>query len=67
MTVEAAWRLSDHIKRATSIADAVKDADFVTAHVPKNEETTGLIADAKIAQMKPNTILLNFARPPGDR
>ncbi|MCD5503872.1 3-phosphoglycerate dehydrogenase family protein [Lactobacillus delbrueckii] len=62
LTVEAAWRLSDHIKRATSIADAVKDADFVTVHVPKNEETTGLIADAKIAQMKPNTILLNFAR-----
>ena len=62
LTVEAAWRLSDHIKRATSIADAVKDADFVTAHVPKNEETTGLIADAKIAQMTPNTILLNFSR-----
>ncbi|MGN1408129.1 phosphoglycerate dehydrogenase [Lactobacillus sp.] len=62
LTVDAAWRLSDKIKRADSIADAVKDADFVTVHVPKNEETTGLIADAKIAQMKPSTILLNYSR-----
>ncbi|MFR0585142.1 phosphoglycerate dehydrogenase [Lactobacillus porci] len=62
LTVDAAWRLSDHIKRASSIADAVTDADFVTVHVPKNDETTGLIADAKIAQMKPTTILLNFSR-----
>ncbi|WP_280515180.1 phosphoglycerate dehydrogenase, partial [Lactobacillus nasalidis] len=62
LTVDAAWRLSEQIKRADTIADAVKDADFVTVHVPKNEETTGLIADAKIAQMKPNTILLNYSR-----
>lgn len=62
LTVDAAWRLSDKIKRADSIADAVTDADFVTVHVPKNEETTGLISDGKIAQMKPSTILLNFSR-----
>ncbi len=62
LTVDAAWRLSDKIVRADSIADAVKDADFVTVHVPKNDETTGLIADAKIAQMKPTTILLNYSR-----
>ena len=62
LTVDAAWRLSDKIVRADSIADAVKDADFVTVHVPKNDETTGLITDAKIAQMKPTTILLNYSR-----
>ncbi|WP_288529376.1 phosphoglycerate dehydrogenase [uncultured Secundilactobacillus sp.] len=62
LTSDAAWRISTDILRANSLAQAVKNADYVTVHVPKNAETTGLIGTAELAEMKPDVTVINFAR-----
>lgn len=62
LSVEAAWHLSARIQRAASLAEVVKDADYITVHVPKNEETTGMINAALLAQAKPGALLLNYSR-----
>jgi D-3-phosphoglycerate dehydrogenase len=40
-----------------------KESDYITVHVPKTKETTGMIDAAKIALMKPTVRLINVARP----
>ena len=62
LSADAAWQISTDINRAESFNDAIKDADFVTVHVPKNDETTGMIGTQAIANMKNDATLLNFAR-----
>lgn len=62
LSVESAWNLSREVKRAATIDEVVAGADFVTVHVPKNEETTGLIGPRELDQMKPTTVLLNYSR-----
>ncbi|AQW21083.1 3-phosphoglycerate dehydrogenase [Lentilactobacillus curieae] len=62
LSADAAWQISTDINRAESFNDAIKDADFVTVHVPKNDETTGMIGTPAIANMKNGATLLNFAR-----
>jgi D-3-phosphoglycerate dehydrogenase len=39
-----------------------KESDYITVHVPKTKETTGMIDAAKIALMKPTVRLINVAR-----
>ena len=62
ITVEAAWRLPSQVRKATSVDDLVKRADFVSLHVPLVDSTRDLIKGERIKLMKKGTILLNFAR-----
>jgi len=62
ITVDAAWRLPSSVRRANSIEELVKHADFVTLHVPLLPVTRNLIDAARLASMKPSAVLLNFAR-----
>jgi D-3-phosphoglycerate dehydrogenase len=62
ITVDAAWRLPSAVRRAQSIEDLLKHADFVTLHVPLLPATRGLIDAKRLAAMKNHAILLNFAR-----
>ena len=62
LSSNAAWRIDNKVKRASSIRRAVKNADFVTVHVPKNEETTGLISTTEITAMKDDVVLFNYSR-----
>jgi D-3-phosphoglycerate dehydrogenase len=62
ITVDAAWRLPSTVRRANSIDELLKQADFVTLHVPLVAVTKGLIDGRRLAAMKPGAILLNFAR-----
>ena len=39
-----------------------QEADFITVHLPKTPETTGIINKESFAMMKPTTRLLNVAR-----
>ncbi len=45
-----------------SLPDMLKQADFVSIHVPLNAETTGLIGARELALMKPTAYLINTAR-----
>jgi len=42
--------------------EVIKEADFITIHVPKTKETTSLINKEKIAMMKNGVRILNVAR-----
>ena len=44
--------------------DVVRQADFLSLHVPANAETTRLVDRARLAQMKQGAFLLNLARGP---
>jgi D-3-phosphoglycerate dehydrogenase len=62
ITVDAAWRLHSGVRKANSIEDLLKHADFVTLHVPLAPATRHLIDARRLAVMKPGAVLLNFAR-----
>jgi D-3-phosphoglycerate dehydrogenase len=62
ITVDAAWRLPSSVKRAHGIDELLKQADFVTLHVPLVDATRKLIDARRLALMKSSATLLNFAR-----
>ena len=62
ITVDAAWRLQSAVRKAHTIDEVLKQADFVTLHVPLLAATRGLIDAKRLAMMKPGAVLLNFAR-----
>lgn len=39
-----------------------KEADYITVHVPKNEQTLNMIDEAQLKMMKPTTRIVNCAR-----
>jgi D-3-phosphoglycerate dehydrogenase len=45
-----------------SIEDLLKNADFVSLHIPANEKTMGLIDKARLMMMRPSAYLINVAR-----
>ena len=62
ITVDAAWRLPSSVRRAHSIEELLKHADFVSLHIPLLPATRHLIDANRVAAMKPGASLLNFAR-----
>jgi len=62
ITVDAAWSLPSQVKKAHSIEEVLKAADFVTVHVPLVKETRNMINAGRIRLIKHGAILLNFAR-----
>ncbi|MEJ6024021.1 phosphoglycerate dehydrogenase [Ramlibacter sp. PS4R-6] len=62
ITVDAAWSLPAQVKKATSVADVLKNATFISLHVPLVEATRDLVNDKNIALLKPGSVLLNFSR-----
>ncbi len=62
ITVDAAWSLPSQVKRATSVNEVLKGAQFVTLHVPLVEATRHLVNDGNIGLMRPGAVLLNFSR-----
>lgn len=62
ITVDAAWRLPSSVRKANSIDEVLKHADFVTLHVPLVTATRGLINASRLAVIRPHAVLLNFSR-----
>jgi D-3-phosphoglycerate dehydrogenase len=62
ITVDAAWSLPSQVRRATSVNEVLKQAQFVTLHVPLVDATRHLVNDANIDLMRPGAVLLNFSR-----
>ncbi|HEX7558096.1 MAG TPA: C-terminal binding protein, partial [Usitatibacter sp.] len=48
--------------RRVSLEDLFREADVVSAHVPLNDETRGMIDLRKLSLMKPGSFLVNTAR-----
>jgi D-3-phosphoglycerate dehydrogenase len=62
ITVDAAWRLPAQVKKAASVDDLVKHADFISLHTPLVPATKELINAERVKLMKKGCVLLNFAR-----
>jgi D-3-phosphoglycerate dehydrogenase len=62
ITVDAAWRLPSTVRKAHSIEEVLRHADFVSLHVPLLPVTRHLIDEKRLALARPGTTLLNFAR-----
>ena len=62
ITVDAAWRLHSGVRKANTIEELLKHADFVSLHVPLVPATRALIDGRRVAMMKRHAVLLNFAR-----
>ncbi|SFK47327.1 D-3-phosphoglycerate dehydrogenase [Streptosporangium canum] len=48
--------------RLVSLEEALREADFITVHLPKSKETIGLIGDKELHTVKPSVRLINVAR-----
>ncbi len=62
ITVDSAWSLPAQVKKAASVADVLRHADFVTLHVPLIDATRDLLNAENLALMRPGAVLLNFSR-----
>ncbi|MBN8770819.1 MAG: phosphoglycerate dehydrogenase [Thiobacillus sp.] len=62
ITVDAAWRLPSQVRRAESVEDVLRMADFVTLHVPLLDATRNLVNAQRLGMMRSGAVLLNFAR-----
>ncbi|MFD1418326.1 3-phosphoglycerate dehydrogenase family protein [Companilactobacillus keshanensis] len=62
LSADSAWKINNRVHRLTDLKQALKNADYVTIHVPKNKETMGLISNAEIKAMKDQVVLFNYAR-----
>jgi D-3-phosphoglycerate dehydrogenase / 2-oxoglutarate reductase len=62
ITVDAAWSLPAQVKKAASVAEVLKSADFVSLHVPLIEATRDLVNADNIGLLRAGAVLLNFSR-----
>jgi D-3-phosphoglycerate dehydrogenase len=62
ITVDAAWRLPSQVRKATSVEDLIKHADFISLHTPLVPATRDLINAERVRLMRKGCVLLNFAR-----
>ena len=62
ITVEGAWQLSSAVRKAANVEEMLKEADFVTFHVPLVDATRNMINADRIKVMKDGAVVLNFAR-----
>lgn len=62
VSVDAAWRLSSHVKHITNVEDIYKECDYISVHVPALDSTKGMINKDAFAMMKDGVCILNFAR-----
>jgi D-3-phosphoglycerate dehydrogenase len=62
ITVDAAWSLPAQVKKAASVSDVLKNANFISLHVPLVDATRDLINEKNVGITKPGAVLLNFSR-----
>jgi D-3-phosphoglycerate dehydrogenase len=62
ISVEAAWGLSRNVSRAISLDRLLAESDYISLHVPLNDNTKGMLQAEKFILMKKGIRILNFAR-----
>ena len=62
ISINAAWNLSRDIHHATSMKEIFETCDYITIHVPYNNDTKDTINEEVIETMKNGVRILNFAR-----
>jgi D-3-phosphoglycerate dehydrogenase len=62
ITIKNAWQLSSSVTQASSMQEVLRNADYVTIHVPYMQATHHLINKEMLDLMKSSALLLNFSR-----
>ncbi len=62
LSIDAAWNLSSHVHKATSIEELVSKSDYITIHVPLTDETKHTFNKELFTKVKKGARLLNYAR-----
>jgi D-3-phosphoglycerate dehydrogenase len=62
ITVDAAWSLPSQVKKANSVSEVLKAANFISMHVPLVDATRKMINADMLAHVKHGAVLLNFSR-----
>ncbi len=62
LTVENAWHISTKVRRATTLHDVLLSCDFLSLHVPLNDETRNMINQDALRFLPDGVTILNFAR-----
>lgn len=62
ISVNSAWGLSSCVMRATSLDQIFSTCDYITIHIPLDENTKGTISKEKFKLMKKGVRIINLAR-----
>ena len=62
ITVDAAWSLPSQVKKANSVGEVLKAANFISMHVPLVDATRKMISAETLAHVRHGAVLLNFSR-----
>ncbi len=62
ISIDSAWSLSRSVQRCVSISEIITNSDYISLHLPVNDETKAFINVESLAQMKQGVRILNFAR-----
>ncbi|MDO4484177.1 MAG: phosphoglycerate dehydrogenase [Clostridia bacterium] len=62
ISIDRAWSLSGKVQHAATMDDVLAQADYITFHVPLNDNTRGSVNAEMMGKMKPGVRLLNFSR-----
>ena len=62
ITVDAAWSLPSQVKKANSVSEVLKGANFISMHVPLVDATRKMINAEMLGHVKHGAVLLNFSR-----
>lgn len=62
ISIDHAWGLSRAVKKAGDLKKIFKHCDYITLHVPLNDETRGVLNAAAFAQMKQGMRVINLSR-----
>ncbi|AZV57897.1 phosphoglycerate dehydrogenase [Clostridium sp. AWRP] len=62
ISVDSAWNLSRKVEKEMNFDSLLAEADYITIHVPLNNNTKGMINKEKFAIMKKGMKIINIAR-----
>ena len=62
ISVESAWGLHRGVERAKNLEALLKSCDYITIHIPLNDNTRNMISTDQFKVIKKGARLLNFAR-----
>ncbi|HHX72566.1 MAG TPA: 3-phosphoglycerate dehydrogenase [Clostridiales bacterium] len=62
MTVQAAWRINRNVQRVADRSEIYTNCDYISLHVPLNDETKHMINAESLAKMKDGVRIINLSR-----
>ena len=62
LSVDRAWSISMHTRRANALEEVLSQSDYITLHIPLMEKTKDFISSHEFSKMKKGMVLLNFSR-----